>query len=68
MTDLVGVAEIAEMFPHRYDPTKHMAPESVSRWLHEGTIPEPDAVLAAGPVWIRERIVEWANETGRRLR
>jgi hypothetical protein len=65
--DVVGVAEIAGMFSHPHED-RPMAPESVSRWRKEGTLPVPDVVLASGPVWRRSRIVAWANRTGRKVR
>lgn len=43
-TQLVGVAEIADMFGLR-DRTY------VSRWWRKGKLPEPDYVLAMGPIW-----------------
>ena len=66
--DIVGRAEVARMFHHRDRPGDPMPEESVSRWIAEGVLPDPDAVLAIGRVWRRSTIVKWANKTGRELR
>ena len=58
--DIVGPVEIAEMFG--------VHAVSVDRWRRDGILPEPDAWLRRGPVWLRETIVEWAEWTGRVVR
>ena len=57
MLDVVGPAEIADMFG--------VTRVSVNRWRAEGLLPEPDAHLRRGPLWFRSVIVEWADQTGR---
>jgi transposase len=57
MLDLVGPIEIAEMFGvHQL---------TVYRWKRDGILPIPDATLRRGPVWMKQTIVDWGQETGR---
>ena len=58
--DLVAPVEIAEMF--------QVHTVTVDRWRRDRILPEPDAELRRGPVWLRETIVEWAEQTGRTIR
>lgn len=57
MTNLVGVSELAEMFGVTKGRIVQLRPK----------LPEPAAVLAAGPVWEADVIVAWAEETGREI-
>jgi hypothetical protein len=57
MLDVVGPAEIAVMFG--------VTRVTVNRWQTEHTLPDPDARLSRGPLWLRVSIVEWAEDTGR---
>ena len=59
MLDLVGPAEIADMFD--------VHAVTVDRWRRDGVLPAPDATLRRGPVWMRETVVEWSVETGRTI-
>lgn len=55
--DLVGVAEIADMLG--------VTRTRVTQLAKTYGFPEPVARLAAGPVWQRRDIEEWARGTGR---
>ena len=57
MLDIVAPAEIADMMK--------VHPVTVDRWRRDGVMPSPDATLRRGPVWERQTIIEWAEETGR---
>ena len=56
--DLVGVQEIAEMIG-----VTRQRIHAISR-THED-FPKPVAELAAGRIWTRKEIEEWARRTGR---
>ena len=58
--DLVGPVEVSLMF------NVHVV--TVDRWRRDRILPDPDAELRRGPVWLRETIVEWAEQTGRVIR
>ena len=49
--DVMGVAEVAA-FCGVHKVTVH-------KWIRAGRMPEPDARLAMGPVWLTARIKEW---------
>ncbi len=50
--ELVGVAEVAEMFG--------VSRQRVNQLVQsEPDFPEPEAVLAAGRIWLRSAIEEW---------
>ena len=49
--DLMGVAEVAEM--------AGLPRTTITVWKVRGKLPEPWAVLAMGPVWLRGDIAEW---------
>jgi predicted DNA-binding transcriptional regulator AlpA len=55
--DLVGVAEIADLLG--------VSRTRVSQLANSPGFPEPAARLAAGPVWERAPIEQWARDTGR---
>ena len=61
MSYLVGVAEIAEMF----GVTRQRINAIVAT---HPDFPEPEAVLAAGRIWLRTAIEEWASSHGRDIR
>jgi len=54
---LVGITEIAEMLG--------VSRQRVGQLAATASFPEPAARLAAGPVWEREAVEEWARSTGR---
>ncbi len=62
--DLVGLAEIGEMF----DTSTRQA----HRWSKREDFPEPVARLRATPVWLRSDVEEWSEQLplrpGRRAR
>lgn len=45
---LYGIREIANEIEAR--------PETVAQWYRRGKLPEPNQVLAMGPVWTKQRI------------
>lgn len=47
----MGVTEVAR----RLDVTR----QTVAQWRSRGQMPEPDALLAMGPVWREETIAAW---------
>lgn len=49
--DIVGLAELAGLL----DVDRAL----VRQWYHRGRLPEPDAVLAATPVWRVATIQRW---------
>jgi uncharacterized protein YjcR len=51
---LYGINEIAEALGAR--------PQTVAQWYRRGKLPEPDEVLAMGPVWKGVRIERWIEE------
>lgn len=55
--DVVGPAEIADMFG--------VHPVTVDRWRRDKILPDPDQVLRRGPLWERDTIIVWGEETGR---
>ena len=58
--DLVGVAEVAELLG--------VTRQRVDALARTHTLfPEPVATIAAGRVWLREDIEEWASRDGRLL-
>lgn len=55
--EVVGAQEVAELLGvHRV---------TVQKWMAAGTMPAPDAKLAAGPVWRETTIRRWAIRQGR---
>ena len=54
--DLVGSKELAAMF--------NVSSMTISRWKRNGDLPDP-IYLAAGPVWHKTALVEWAKRSGR---
>lgn len=55
---LVGQPEIAAMFGVKL--------ATVHQWRNRHNLPDPDAVVSGGnPVWLRQRILDWAPTTGR---
>ena len=57
MLDLVGTAEIAALLG--------VTPQRVHQLSKKPDFPQPVAVLAAGMIWRREDVEEWARHTGR---
>lgn len=56
--NVLGTHEVAQLLGvHRV---------TVSKWRAAGHMPEPDALLAAGPVWRLSTIARWAKRTGRK--
>ena len=55
--ELVGIQEIAAMLG--------VAAMTPVEWRRRGKLPEPEWVISARPIWLRETIVEWARATGR---
>lgn len=55
--DLVGVTEIAAMLG--------VTTQRVSQLVRTPAFPEPAARLAAGLIWDRADVEQWARETGR---
>lgn len=49
--ELVGVAEVAEMLG--------LDRGAVRSYRSRGYLPEPFVVLAMGPIWRREEIIDW---------
>lgn len=39
--------------------------ETVHMWRFRGLLPEPDWLLAVGPIWKWVTVERWAKETGR---
>ena len=54
---LYGVAEIAQALGMRR--------ETIAQWHLRGKLPEPDAVLAMGPVWTEATIRPWLRRQER---
>lgn len=57
--DLVGTTEISNMLG--------VSRQRVTQLAATPAFPEPVARLAAGPIWDRSDIEEWARKTGREL-
>lgn len=55
--DLVGTEEIAAML--------QVERRTVNVWKQRERLPEPYAVISGTPIWLRDDIVAWAEETGR---
>lgn len=55
--DIVGVAELALRLGVR--------PNTIAVWRSRGQLLPPDLELAMGPVWLWERVEEWARATGK---
>lgn len=55
--DLVGVAEVAALLG--------VSRQRVSQLAASESFPAPEAQLAAGPVWLRAAVEQWARSTGR---
>lgn len=53
-TNLYGVAEIAAALGAR--------PPTVAQWHRRGRLPQPDEVLAMGPVWYADTIRPWIDK------
>lgn len=58
--ELVGLAEIAEMFG--------VERQYVFRWAKRGDFPEPVARLRMGPIWRRPDIEDWAEQAKRPIK
>jgi len=56
---LVGVQEIAVMLG--------VSRQRVGQLAARDDFPAPEADLATGRIWSREKVVAWATATGRRL-
>lgn len=54
--DIYGGKEAAQLL--------NVTPVTVSRWLSGGTMPDPDATLAAGPVWRGKALLDWGHPKG----
>lgn len=54
--DIYGGREAAQLL--------HVSPVTVSRWLAAGTLPDPDAQLAATPVWRGSTLLDWGHPKG----
>lgn len=56
-----GVAELAKLLGHKNNKV-------VAVWRHRGQIPEPDFVLASGPVWDLSRadMQKWLEKARRK--
>jgi prophage regulatory protein len=60
MDELVGVAEIANMFG--------ITRQRVDQLIRQGPdFPAPDATITAGRIWRRDAIIAWAKATGRAI-
>ena len=59
MHHLAGVAEVAGMLG--------VSRQRVSQLAGSRDFPEPVVTLAAGPVWERKAVEDWAERTGRTL-
>jgi predicted DNA-binding transcriptional regulator AlpA len=58
MDELVGVAEIADLFG--------ITRQGVDKLIRtRDDFPAPIAVITAGRIWEREAVEQWARETGR---
>ena len=57
MHHLVGTAEIADMLG--------VSRQRVHQLVTRPDFPEPTAVLAAGMIWERSAVEDWARSTGR---
>jgi hypothetical protein len=57
MTKIYGVAEVAAKLGAK--------PGTVSAWVRRGKMPEPDARLSMGPVWLATTIEPWMKATER---
>ena len=59
LDELMDVNEVAELL--------NVKPNLISTWSHRNKMPEPDVLLNAGKtqVWLRDTIVQWANDTGK---
>ena len=57
LVELVGTAEIAELLG--------VSRQRVHQLVSKPDFPRPLAVLAAGMIWRREDVEEWARRTGR---
>ena len=55
--ELVGVAEVADLL--------QVSRQRVSQLSVTAGFPKPSARLAAGPVWQRKAVEQWARDTGR---
>lgn len=55
--DLIGLTDIADMLGVKR--------ETPGIWRYRGVLLEPDLVVGRKPMWLRERVVAWARETGR---
>lgn len=52
-TDLMSAVEIADLIG--------VKPGTVNSYRSRGQMPEPYAVLACGPIWLRSTIEHWAR-------
>lgn len=57
MLDIVGASELAKMLG--------VPRGQIYVWKNRGKLPEPDVVLAAGPVWRRSTIERWMKQQNR---
>ena len=51
---VLGLSELASVLG--------VKPGTVRQWHHRGQLPEPDAVLACGPVWRQSTIDKWKGQ------
>ena len=56
---LVGTTEISQMLG--------VSRQRVTQLPTSSGFPEPIARLAAGPIWDREAVEQWAEKTGRKI-
>ncbi len=57
--DVVGITEIAVMFG--------VDRVTVSRWHSQSKLPVTDAQLTKRPLWERQTILRWAEQSGREV-
>lgn len=55
--DVLGLFEIGT--------ENRVRPRTVAAWYYRGHLPEPDAILACGPIWRRSTIEPFIDGEGR---
>jgi predicted DNA-binding transcriptional regulator AlpA len=59
MDTLLGPDECAELLG--------VMRNTIAQWRHRNTLPTPTMTLSGLPIWQRQTILDWANDTGRLL-